>query len=826
MQSFTGTPDALSLLQQSLFFEDEVSSAATRPQLTRRGGVCAVCAEGHVLFRTSANAAVDTKIVDAVGPVVDAPPTLRHFTVCLESAEERAREAAVRPHCLSPLCDARDCVAQLYNLGLLRPPRAIETSVHNASCVQLSVALHVLDDAVTASTHCSAVVAQLRPSRNASTPQPVEVVMPRLTAWPMKRTTRRDDGDDSRSGSKPLYFGVAAVKDTDVDGDLPPPSAITVQENGRVITIKFNSGSTASGDQTAASPDLHCPLHFVTVRLGRYGRHHNQLQEILNTVALAARLNRTFIIPPFVPASYAEFVKLDTRIFYGWHTLREMGHYCLVTYAEVRPVLLQVYARTGKPAMMTMQRVHIAIHATAQQRLAQMSKEEGERRTWGHLLRVPATPTAVTGAASDSAPLYDADEWFACGVRDALNEQAFLRRRGEKEAKLILRETHPPLTPASLNMQREANSTCWESYLTGVRAVVERYGGRRRQREGGDLQAYHEPDVVVLSSYTAFHVRPRLVEMARLLGLLRPSPYITSEVGRFYRLWAPQYKWPAYANPQRTFDDCLQPYRFKNVVGLHVRRRELTCQREVAQMSQTILSLSEGLYVLDGTGQLDLAAGSAPFTTTVARLTNDCVWDVRSVVHLFYQYSQWLSGQESEPGHRTLAASGAGELRNDVAPQHYTSYVAHDGQAGPIGQEMEVALQHRYSPAPDELLADGTRPSFTAFYDRRSSVDFSLAYQRARERLTTPTADPTNATAVEAAAAWETARLIELLYPVAELELMGMAFDFFMLSNTEVFRGNVISSVSINVCVRRWGRGLPCHGVMVGYYEALYKGFL
>nr|ACS87822.1 putative phosphoglycan beta 1,2 arabinosyltransferase [Angomonas deanei] len=805
-------------LQRALFFEDEVHINASASQPARaHSGVCALCADGTILFRAERNDA------DRVQGQREETMSVAHETVvCFESIEDRNRG----PNRLgqappSPLHDAHDCIARLHNLGLLAPPRSTTVAVYNASCEKLQVSLRVLEDSrVALPTQFGAVVAQLQ--RSSTDSSVVELATPRLTVWP---ETHAFVGTSTaaRNGSRatPLYIRTAAVAATDVDSDVARPSAFVVDEVQHQIVVKFASSPGGERKEKDMEADeLHCPLHFLTLRLGRFGRHHNQLQEILNGVALATELNRTFILPPFVPALYTGYLKMDTEIFYGWNTLRQHGRYCVLTYAEARPLLRSVYAegnhnqqqqqqqqprRQGRS--MSMERVHFVLDAEVQLQWDALTPAERELRTWGYLPRLPSTKENA------SIVEYDAEEWFACGVRKTRSGAALLTT-GESSTALLFSEARGPTTLTAHDLLNFNNGTTWEKYYTGVQMIVARHGGHTRRRLDGNRSfLFNQPDLVVLSSATAFHVRPRLPVMTRLLGLLRPSPYITSEVGRYYRLWARQYKWPPYTNARRTFDDCLQPSRLRGVVGIHVRRRELTCRDEAEHASQTLIPLTQGRYVLEGTGRHDTFTGTAPVTTTVARLANDCVWNVRSVVHLFRQYAAWLTTE------RRRTAVGEAE--------HYTSYMAYDEQAGPIGQEMEVALQRSYQPRADELLADGMRPSFTAVYDRRSRVDFREVYDRAVERVTAPAVqDAANTTAVEAANAWKMDRLIELLYPIAELEVMGLTFDFFMLSNTEVFRGNAISSVSINVCLRRWGRGLPCHGVMVGYYESMYKGFL
>lgn len=54
--------------------------------------------------------------------------------------------------------------------------------------------------------------------------------------------------------------------------------------------------------------------------------------------------------------------------------------------------------------------------------------------------------------------------------------------------------------------------------------------------------------------------------------------------------------------------------------------------------------------------------------------------------------------------------------------------------------------------------------------------------------------------------------------------LHSLAVDFFVMSRGRYFRGNMLSSVSQHVCLRRLGRGLACNGAFPGYYHVLYHG--
>jgi hypothetical protein len=47
--------------------------------------------------------------------------------------------------------------------------------------------------------------------------------------------------------------------------------------------------------------------------------------------------------------------------------------------------------------------------------------------------------------------------------------------------------------------------------------------------------------------------------------------------------------------------------------------------------------------------------------------------------------------------------------------------------------------------------------------------------------------------------------------------LLGLALDYFILTQSNLFTGNQLSSVSQNVFLHRLGNGLPCNGVVPQY---------
>ncbi|KAG5491500.1 hypothetical protein JIQ42_01403 [Leishmania sp. Namibia] len=793
--------------EPSTLLEDEL--AVPRPRLPLKGTFCGLCTEGLVVFRPAAAATSSSAV-----------PATIEYKVCMETMEE----AWLLESKAESLSTVRDCVARLYNLGLLQPPRAaIVTS--NDMCATVRVTVQVLSSETEepgVSQCSSGFVAALQVSE--AQPQKVEVLVERFPSWPLPSTASQvaaaakgveRGGSDGKKESLPAYFATAAVKDADVDCDAPPPLRVDTTEDLKEVVVRFVEGA-ASATEPLAPPlasDLHCPTYFLTVRLGRFGRHHNQLQEILNGISLARRANRTFVLPPFVPALYMPYMKVSPELLYGWNALRRNGRYCVLTYAEARPVLQDLRVREG---LVSMERVNFAASVDVQVLLN--TTEQHDRYVWGSIPRVQC---------EDGTFVYDADDWFSTGSRQnasgaACTASSELLARSPLE----FHEASPPDAEECsgfIGPAPKEELTRWERMRKCTTAFLRAYGdgdGRRESVMASDRQ----PRIVVLSSITAFHLRPTLTEVTRLLALLRPSSTLTEELGRYYRLYAAQLQLPMDTDPKRTFLDVLQPYRFKNMIGIHVRHREGTCRKEAEYPSGTIIALSKARYQFDGTGESDVAAANRPLTT-VARLSNDCEWNVQSLLRIYEAYASWVRSRYAQKQRRLPCFARLAPAQAQVP----RSYVAFDEQVGPIGSQLQAALQDRYNPQQEERAANGYPPIFSAFYDRRSRKDLRQTYEEilaSGVQSATSMQHPSSQTALSnVSTPWTRSSLVESLYPIAEQEVLALTFDFFMLSNMAVFRGNIISSVSINVCLRRWGRGLPCHGVLAGYYEMLFKGY-
>lgn len=777
------------------------------PRVPPNGAFCGLCTEGLVVFRPASAA---TSLATA--------PVANKMVVCEETMEEAWLSASKS----EPLSTVRDCVARLYNLGLLQPPRTTITAV-NDTCVAVRVTVQVLSgesEEADRSRCSSGFVAELQVSSTER--ETVKVHTQRFQSWPLCPVASReamDAKDGYRGGSDgnqyiaPAYFATAAVRDTDVDSDVPPPWKIDTTEdlNGVVMRFARDAAQTTESSSPLTS-DLHCPTYFLTANLGRFGRHHNQLQEILNGISLAKRSNRTFILPPFVPVLYMSYLKLNPELLYGWNALRRNGRYCVLSYAEARPILQHLRERDG---VVRMERVSFA--ATADLHLLFSTTEEHDSYAWGSMPRVPG---------KDGAFVYDADNWFSMGLPQ--REEMTAHTSGNTSlvpSPLTFHEARPPSAEECSGFAGPTpnkNQTQWERIRRCTTAFLRTYGDGDGRRESS-LASRRQPRIVVISGVTAFHLRPTLTEMTRLLALLRPSSTLAVEIGRYYRLYAAQLQWPANTDPKRSFLNVLQPFRYKSTIGVHVRRRESTCREEAEHPSATIVAMSEARYRFDGTGENDSTTPGRSLTT-VARLANDCGWDSVSLLHIYDTYAGWMRSPQA----RGLTRSGCSAHVPPPNKQVLRGYIAFDEQVGPIGSQLQAALQQRYNPL-KKRAASGYLPIYAAFYDHRPRRDLFQTYQEILARWKHPPTDTQRADGEPVSipdVPQTTASLIEMLYPIAEQEALALGFDFFILGNTGVFRGNIISSVSINVCLRRLGRGLPCHGVLAGYYEMLYKGYM
>ncbi|KAG5508407.1 hypothetical protein JIQ42_08148 [Leishmania sp. Namibia] len=669
------------------------------------------------------------------------------------------------------LASVEECVARLHHVGLLRAPDAREEAV-NASCVRVTVP-SIVGHMSGGSSTCPAFLAEMRPVSGGHAQ--VQVRFPRMPSWPLP-------------GSRALpYVGTAAVRDTDVDRDVAPPVSVELTSDGSAVVLRFGP------DETSTVPgafELRCATYFFSVYIGRFGRQHNQLQEILHGLAFARASNRTYVLPTFVPESYAPYVRYDASKLYGLNAIRREGRYCFVTNDEAKPIFAQLQALG---AVLDLRRFDYDGNADA--------PRSSRRRAQLRELRWWELPPVRNGVRE-----YNLDGWLADSMSSS---PPVLSVADHRAAAVLFRESVDEPTVADVfGSHTEAERYGrWDRVQMYAARMLELLGGDHVSDAAGGETA--QVRMAVMSGETAFFLHPRLEEATRLFGLLRPSAHVSAEADRVYSKDAAALGWPTDgatvdAGERLVMRDALRPGNFKHVVGIHVRRREGTCRKEATDLGYTNFALRPGTYALDRTDP-SWAGGYS----TVTSIELDCSWTVGSVVELYRQYAQWLWTNVSHaPG-------------RDRVP---TSYVAYDDQSGPMAENLERALQLlRVEPVakPSNRTVTLHSDRYVASYDGRVDVSFYALFKAARRtaaaRVTVLRLSADYGRLLKEA-------LVGILYEPALQEMQAMSFDYIMLTNTEVFRGNVISSVATNVMLRRWGRGLASHGVLAGYQETFYKG--
>ncbi|KPI82598.1 phosphoglycan beta 1 2 arabinosyltransferase (SCA1) [Leptomonas seymouri] len=662
------------------------------------------------------------------------------------------------------------CLAQLISLGQIGAAQD-EAVARSGADPRVSAAVLVDYDAAGAGTlvgragQCPAFLTEVRPVA-APAGARMDVSYPRLPSWPLRPT----------GGSVPPYFGTARVRETDVDRDVQPPVSVELTGDRSGVVMRFGR------DETSTTPEpfeMVCPSHFLSVFIGRFGRQHNQLQEVMHTLALARRVNRTFIVPVLVPETYIPFLRYDAQRLYGFNALRREGRYCLVSYAEARRMLKELEAQ-GEP--MSLRRFNYYADPRPGDEKEWWSTED---RDW---FEVPS-PSSSSGAR-----WFNVDAWLedskareppVTTTRDARPDGM---RFFETEEDFTLKDVFPSGGEDEYVRMALMRKT--------IQMIAHLMGGDHRSVDGATPQ----PRLGVLTSRMAFYVHPSLREQTLLMGLLRPSEAISREADRLYARYAARLSWPTTGTELR---DTLRTGNFKNVIGFHIRRREGTCRREGVIIDRTA-------YAIDPRFQLERVdpSWSGPLST-LRNMELDCALTKTRVVELYGQYVRWMrSNMTADP-----PAS---------APLVPTIYMAYDDQSGPIAEQVDDKLVEMAQSGAGSVMwgsAAALPPRFVASYDVRISGDFMSMYQAEAHRLESEGGSGPPRPKFDEP---RRVKLVHALHSRAFTEMFGVAFDFFMLTNMGVFRGVMLSSVSTNVIMRRWGRGLPCHGVMAGYQKSFY----
>ncbi|TPP43990.1 hypothetical protein CGC20_37210 [Leishmania donovani] len=714
---------------------------------------CAVCTNGVVYAQTG----------EEGGPAAAASrPDNVTAMVCRKVLKEQ----------VDVLTSVEECVARLHRLGMLHAVATREEDV-NASCVRVTVPA-IVGRMSGGSDSCPAFLAEIRPGIDKHAK--LQVWFPRMPSWPLP-------------GSRALpYVGTAAVRDTDVDRDVAPPASLEITSDGSTIVLRFGRDTTSTVPEAF---ELRCPTHFFSVLVGRWGRQHNQLQELLHGLAFARASNRTYVLPSFTPDTSLPYVRYDASSLYGFNAIRREGRYCLVTNAEVKLIFAQLQAMG---VVMDMRRVDYIGVVKPPLSPPQMAQER-VRRWW------------VLPPVRDGVREYNLESWLA----DSRSSSPPLHSVADHRADSVLfRESVEPLMGDDLfRTPTEAEQySRWDRIKMFASRMLEVLGGDHV----GDDAAGEATQVrmAVLSGVVAYFLHPQLEEVTRLFGLLRPSAHVSAEVDRVYSKSAAALGWPTAgstkdADGRLVMRDTLRPANFKGVIGIHARRRERTCRAEAMRLWGTNFALTVDRYTVDSTNP-----NWAGVNSTVSSIESDCSWTAGSAVELYLQYAHWLR------------ANMSATFGHDHVP---TSYVAYDDQSGPMAENMERVMQRLPAAVIVKGIGNVTAQyprRFVASYDSRIKTSFKAVYSAARakaeKKLQVHAKSSNYSTLLQKA-------LVNTLYEPGLREMQAMSFDYIVLTNTGVFRGNVISSVATNVMLRRWGRGLPSHGLLAGYLESFYKGF-
>lgn len=256
-----------------------------------------------------------------------------------------------------------------------------------------------------------------------------------------------------------------------LDGDSPTaPPAVMYAEGpyGPTLTLAEPDRRIVARRQRKRGA-TRCPAKYIFVNTHTYGRHHNQLQEMMNLAAWADRLGRTAVLGWF---RYARRW-VPAEEWYNFSVIMES--YCVITPDE----MIQRIGRDSSPSS-------------------------------------PPT-SACLGQKFDDTPL-----------------KKMLRGPAKMKCRL------DPSVPAHYNTRNGMRITR-EYFVSHISKAQE--------------------TLLVLSGELAFFLRPGLVELAALFGLLEPVHNVRGIVQEFQR---------------KNFGAGTPTY-----FGIHLRRREQECLKEI-----------------------------------------------------------------------------------------------------------------------------------------------------------------------------------------------------------------------------------------------------
>lgn len=467
-----------------------------------------------------------------------------------------------------------------------------------------------------------------------------------------------------------------------------------------------------------ADPARACPHLYITHTNRNSGRHHNQLQSLINTFSLARRLNRTVVLPPFCTDSPSCDLGVSPTWLYSLDSLAAAG-YCFITYVDFERRLVAAYNATRE-----------AVHTPTAQYF--VKAEEG-----------------LSGAAQFDAAELDVAQLLRPGI-------GRMYRRSSHRA-LYLRNAHPFLPHTVLNAmasvvgegllqeaaQRAANTSQGESYCVRVVPAA--------------TEPLPAPTLIVLSQRLSFTYRASQTETGLLLDLLQPAPSVEKAIAVFCE-----------ANHLPCGAAAAVPPTPAHMVAVHVRVRENSCMYEInfrfrcpdTHFSSFINSSMCGEYM------------------------EDCSRDKRRVVNAYERLVEGLRPNKTVPWPTLL--------------------IVHDPESSDMVEKGIDTLHARGIPT---LRLTGSLMPFT--------VNVTATEEEAEGLAPFPWVSSSDYHFLE------TVRRKSIVMTAVVHELVA---EYFLIATLpKAFEGNFMSSVSQNVCMKRFHRGLPCNNVFPGFFEYTFS---
>eukprot|EP00758_Cryptobia_borreli_P010103 Tbor_TRINITY_DN5537_c0_g1::TRINITY_DN5537_c0_g1_i2::g.13577::m.13577 len=333
--------------------------------------------------------------------------------------------------------------------------------------------------------------------------------------------------------------------------------------------VKGIKNSNQKGDNNNNNNNVACPNRYVIANTHTYGRHHNQLQEIMNVIIWANKMERTAIIGWF----RYDHKWIDPRTLYDFSLILE--NYCAVFPEVMRDRLLRGLSdNTSTTSFSPAANGPITNHTTTFNTNTNSSPDHQSQKTY---------ISQCLGQGYRDMPLYK----YLAGV-------PIQRCPGEK--------TNAPGGIPPYFSTRNGTSMAREFFL--------KYVGIPSESNGSPV-----PDLLVLSGQMSFFIRGGLERTAAIYRLLKPSAMIMGLINDVYEQHNILYTVssngdnsssgssqsnrrdlavgdvqskmslgitpPVVRSHQMPMPSSLSTRKNNGMFGIHARRREKMCRTEV-----------------------------------------------------------------------------------------------------------------------------------------------------------------------------------------------------------------------------------------------------